>query len=374
MDAHDDNRDAGPGPVAGPELLALRDDINAVDEELLRLLNRRAALSIAVGKVKGQVPGTPVYQPGRENELLRNLRERNTGPLPDDHLLAVYRQILSSSRCLQAPVRVAFLGPEGTFSHLAARSLLGEQSTYQAKADLEEVFRSVEEGDSDVGVVPLENSLHGSVGQSFDLFLHYRVYIQAEINYRIRHSLLSRCASLGDIRVVYSHAQPLAQCARWLRTHVPGAAVVPVESTSAAAAQARSEDVEAGVAAIAHADLAQPSGLRILAQGIEDLPGNRTRFVAIGARPADRPGPNKTSLLFSVVDKPGSLFQVLECFSRRGINLRKLESRPLAGEEWKYIFFTDLECDIEDPAYQGVLDEAQEYCLSLRVLGSYPAG
>ncbi len=360
-----------PTPPSELSLEDLRTAITSVDDQLVALLNERASLSLAVGALKREAGEGTVFRPGREAELLRHLRENSSGPLPEEHLRAIYREILSSSRYLQQPQRVAFLGPEGTFSHVAGRSLLGSLATFHPQQSLAAVFQAVEEEDCDIGVVPLENSLRGSVGESFDLFSRHSLYIRAETYCRIRNSLLSRERDLASVRVVYSHPQPLAQCSAWLLRNLPRVRVEPVESTAAAA---RRVVGESGAAAIAHVSLAETLELHVLSQGVEDEPNNRTRFVVIGRTPADRPGADKTSILFSVVDKPGSLFKVLERFYHRNINLRKLESRPMAGENWKYVFFADLECDIYEEKYAGVLPEIEEYCHSVRVLGSYPAG
>lgn len=354
----------------GRELEVIRKEINAVDSTLVELLNRRAGLSLEVGDYKRKLPDSTVFHPGREASLLQGISGSSKGPLPEEHLRAIYREILSSSRSLQRPQRAAFLGPEGTFSHMAGRAFLGSQVTFHAQSTLAEVFQAVENGDCDLGIVPLENSLQGSVGQSFDLFMSHQVHILAEKNWRIRHSLLSHCHELSEIKVVYSHPQPLAQCSGWLMRNLPKVPVLPLEST---AASARRVVHEQGAAAIAHGDLAAALDLHLLAQGIEDQPGNWTRFVLIGVKPADRPGADKTSVLFSVADKPGSLSRVLECFSQNSINLRKLESRPMQGESWKYVFFADLECDIYDETYAGVLEQVREHCLYLRVLGCYPS-
>ena len=357
--------------AVGPDPLEdLRTAIGEVDAALVDLLNRRAALSLSVGERKRGNADPVVFRPGREAELLKSLAARSSGPLPEAHLRAIYREILSSSRYLQSPQRVAFLGPEGTFSHVAGRALLGSLASFHPQPNLPAVFQAVESGDCDIGVVPLENSLQGSVGQSFDLFMKHALHIRAETYCRIRHSLLSGERNLASIKAVYSHPQPLAQCANWLMHNLPRAKVIPLESTAAAAHHVVGQ---AGAAAIAHADLAGDLGLHLLAQGIEDQPGNWTRFVVVGRSPADRPGTDKTSLLFAVADKPGSLFKVLQCFAERNINMRKLESRP-QGESWKYIFFADLECDIFAQEYAGALEAIEEHCLSLRVLGSYPSG
>lgn len=367
----EDGRDSVPASEAATRTLtALRERIGGVDASLVDLLNQRAALSLAVGELKRGDKDSVVFRPGREAELLKALADKSDGPLPEEHLRAIYREILSSSRYLQRPQRVAFLGPEGTFSHVAGRALLGSSASFHPQPNLPTVFQAVEAGDCDLGMVPLENSLQGSVGQSFDLFMKHSLHIRAETYCRIRHSLLSRERELASVKRVYSHPQPLAQCGLWLMNNLPRATVVPMESTAAAAHHVLGE---AGAAAIAHGGLAGDLGLHQLAQGIEDQPGNWTRFVVIGRTPADRPGTDKTSLLFSVSDRPGSLCNVLQCFSRHAINMRKLESRPL-GENWKYAFFADLECDIFAPPYADLLSSMSEYCLSVRVLGSYPSG
>lgn len=356
-------------PAPG-DLARLREEMDELDARLIALLNRRAEVSRAVGEVKRASSEAEVFRPGREAELLHRLTASNPGPLPDEDLLSIYRQILSSSRKMQKPLSVAFLGPEGTFSHLAARSFLGDMSYFHAQPDLAGVFRAVEEGECELGVAPLENSLQGSVAECLDLFMRHKVFIKAESSFAIRHCLLSRASSLDEVQRVYSHPQPLAQCAVWLKRNLPHAPVMPLESSAAAAGRAFEEK---GAAAIAHCDLAGSLGLRALARNIEDHPGNRTRFVIIGRSPADRPGADKTSLLFTIADKAGSLFNVLQSFARRGVNLRKLESRPMQSEDWKYVFFADLECDIYDDEHAGLLEEAAQHCLSVRVLGSYPS-
>lgn len=375
-----------PAPALPEEdhtLDGLRKGINAVDEELVGLLNRRAALSLAVGRLKAGDADAPVFRPGREAELFRHVTAISDGPLPEAHLRAIYREILSSSRHLQRPQRVSFLGPEGTFSHMAGKKLLGSLASFHPQENLDDVFRAVESGDCDIAVVPLENSREGSVGKSIDLLLQYSdLFVRAETYLRIRHCLMSSGRDISAVTHIYSHPQPLAQCSVWLRNNLPRATLVPVEST-AAAARMVAESKEAGSAAIAHASLADELGLHPLAQGIEDISGNYTRFLVLGRTPADRSGtdwlgkraapPDKSSLLFSVLDKPGSLATVLQCFADKGINIRKLESRPMQGEMDKYVFFADLSCDVHEEPFADALHQATGHCFFLRVLGSYPA-
>ena len=368
---------------AEDRLSAIRTEIDAVDQDLLSLFNRRAALSREVGHIKADVPGI-IFKPVREKEVLDSLAARNPGPLPEDHLRAIWREIFSSSRALQRPQNVAYLGPEGTFSYFAGVEYLGHAATFHPCNDLTQVFEEVSSGNCELGVVPLENSLQGTVGVSFDLFLKHDVFIQAELFSRISHCLLSNAPSLAAVRTVYSHPQPLAQCGGWLRAHLPNAGLVPVESTAAAAQRAAQPD-QGHTAAIGHGKLADLMGLGILASRIEDEPGNWTRFVIIGpgdARSGNRTGgpqpghtgADKTSLLFTTADKAGALSSVLDLLAVNGINMRKLESRPLRGQRWKYVFFADVESDLEDPRYAPLLETLHEVCTSFRILGSYPMG
>ncbi len=364
-------------------LSCIRQEINTVDRELLTLLNRRALLSLEVGRIKAEDTGI-IFKPLREKEVLDALCAENTGPLPESHLRIVWREIFSSSRALQRPQQVAYLGPEGTFSYFAGVEYLGRSVSLLPCSDLEEVFRRVHDGQCELGVVPLENSLQGTVGTSFDLFLTHEVYIQAELFLRISHCLLSNANSLGEIRTVYSHPQPLAQCAAWLRSHLPGAALVPVESTAAAALRAAQEP---GAAAVGHRRLAEMASLALMARAIEDEPGNWTRFVIIGPQSArsqvgaaqnmpvpGHTGAEKTSLLFTLPDKAGALCAILDLLARERINMRKLESRPMRGERWRYVFFVDVECDLETAQYTAFLEKLSSLCTSFRILGSYPTG
>ena len=344
--------------------------IDALDSDILTLLNRRAGYSIAVGRFKAG-SGAPIFRPGREQALMEKLLSANPGPLPAEHLRAVYREILSSSRALQLPLRIAYLGPEGTFSHMATLEYFGESLIYQPKGHLADIFEAVGNGACELGVIPLENSLNGAVGQSLDLFATHDVHVQAEWFSRIRHSLMSRERSLAAIKTVYSHPQALGQCAAWLRQHLPNARQLSLESTAAAAHRALEEP---GSAAIGHAGIAPRLGLAVLEQGIEDQSDNWTRFFAIGPTPVDTQDADTSSLLFSLADKPGSLAAVLRCFAEAGINMSKLESRPMRGERWKYIFFVDLDCNISSPAHLATLERVREHCHSLRILGAYCSG
>lgn len=348
----------------------LRREIDSIDKAILELLNRRAGCSLEVGRVKADAQDL-IFKPFREKEVFEGLNEANVGPLPPDHLRAIYREIFSSSRSLQRPQQVSYLGPEGTFSYFAGVEFLGHSVDFVPKPNLPEVFQAVSSRETELGIIPLENSLHGTVGQSLDLFLRHELFILSELFCKISHNVLSLSSKLTEIKTVYSHPQPLAQCENWLRSNLPNAKVVPVESTAAAAARVAEEET---AAAIGHKALAALFGLNVLARGVEDLPDNWTRFVIIGPTPATGGNRDKTSLLFTLPDKPGSLVSVLNVLARTGINMKKLESRPMRSEKWKYVFFVDVECDLEGAEYARALEEVAHNCHTLRVLGAYPAG
>ena len=351
-----------------PELGDLRDRIDAIDRQIVDLLNQRADVSLGVGRYKA-AHHEPIYMPFREQEVLNKIANSSPGPLPDKHLRTIYREIMSSSRHLQRPERVVFLGPEGTFSYFAAIEHMGSSASLTPKANFEEIFRAVAEEGAELGVIPLENSIEGTVGQVVDLFMKYTVYIQAEVFSRISHSLMSNAEKLEDVEVIYSHPQPLGQCREWLRRHLPDVPTIPMESTAEAAEVVASKKA---AAVVGHLKLADMHGLNVLAQAIEDLPDNWTRFLIIGASPSREDRRDKTTILFTLPDKPGALARVLTTLAHQSINMTKLESRPFRGEKWKYVFFADLECDLGGDRYEDVLNDVRDQCHTLRVLGTYP--
>ena len=367
-------------PAAPLSLDELRAEINSLDDALVELLNRRARLSLAVGEYKAGA-GEPVHRPFREETLLERLALANPGPMSEAQLRAVYRAVLSVSRQLQAPQCIACLGPAGTFSHLAGLAFLGHTADFQLAPNLAAVFEAVSEGVCSLGISPLENSLHGSVGQSLDLFLSQPVHITAEFFYRIKHALLSRESDLGKIKTVFSHPQGLAQCGEWLRRNLPAAQAISVESTAKAAHLAAENSHSA---AVAHADLAAGLELFVLAQNIADQNHNHTRFVLLapgrldnGATHPDLPvhgQPAKTSLLFTLPDRPGALASILSIFAQAQINLSKLESRPGKGEDWAYVFFADVAVNLMGAAYERILSDLKRNAHELRILGVYPPG
>ena len=348
----------------------MRLEINRTDQEILALLNQRAELCVAVGRVKSATDQT-IFKPFREKEVLKQLIGNNTGVLPEDHLRAIYREILSSSRKLQRPEKVVYLGPEGTFSHFAGVELLGSSTDFQPCGSLAEVFAAVAARRASLGIVPLENSLYGSVGQNLDFFLKYQVFIQAEIYCRISHYLMGPGGGLDAIKTVYSHPRALEQCAGWLDAHLPSAERVPVSSTAAAVSRLTDRKDQA---AIGHGKLADMCSLNILAAGIEDTPDNWTRFIVIGQESPPGSGRDKTSLLFTLPHQSGALARVLAVLARSDINMKKLESRAMKADRWQYLFFADVECDLGDDEYSDLLRELADNCHTLKILGSYPAG
>ncbi len=358
------------------ELNATRKKINDIDKQVLKLLNERANCSIEIGKIKASASAN-VFDAKREKELLDRLFSLNTesyGKLSNTHIQAIWREILSASRSMQQSLKAAYLGPEGTFSYYAGREFLGESAHLEPCTDFLEIFEKVYDGKCAVGVVPLENSLHGTVGTCFDLFGKIDVAIEAEFYSRISLSLLSSEKSLLNIKKVYSHAQPLGQASIWLRKHLPGAELVSVESTAVAATLASTQSASA---AIGHVKLGEPLGLNVLASSIENDKKNWTRFVLITNKAnansrVSQSAVNKSSVLFTLKDKVGSLAEVLAFFANANINIQKLESRPMPGEFWKYLFFADLSCDMAER--DELLNELNELCTSFKVLGSYPAG
>lgn len=351
-----------------PDLNELRERIDSLDSQIVELLNQRAEVSLGVGRYKA-ANDEPIYKPFREQEVMNRIADSSPGPLPDKHLRTIYREIMSSSRHLQRPERVVYLGPEGTFSYFAAIEHMGSAAALTPKGNFEDIFRAVAEEGAELGVIPMENSIEGTVGQVVDLFMKYTVYIQAEVFSRISHSLMSNAERLEDVEVIYSHPQPLGQCRQWIRQNLGDIPTIPLESTAEAAEVVASKKA---AAVIGHIKLADMHGLNVLAQSIEDLPDNWTRFFIIGASPSKEDRRDKTTILFTLPDKPGSLARVLTTMAHQGINMSKLESRPFKGEKWKYVFFADLACDLGGGRYEDVLEDIRQQCHTLRVLGTYP--
>jgi chorismate mutase/prephenate dehydratase len=346
----------------------LRDEIDALDDRIMEFLNRRAALVIEVGRLKSAKKGE-FHVPSREREIYDRLTANNRGPFPNEGLRSVFREIISASLALEAPMKVAFFGPKATFTHLAAMQQFGLSAELVPQKSIPAVFEEVGKGRAQYGVVPVENSTEGMVSHTLDMFMESDLKINAEVLLEIHHYLLSRTGRLEDIKKVYSHPQPIAQCRDWLAENLPNIPVVDVAST-AVAAQVVSEDYTA--AAIASELAASMYDLKIVRERIEDQVNNFTRFLVIGKKLAESSGDDKTSLMFSVKDEVGILYRMLEPFAKRGINLSKIESRPLKKKAWEYIFFLDLMGHIADPVIAEAVQELKHCCQFVKVLGSYP--
>lgn len=367
--------------MSNQPLAAERERIDAIDAEILGLLSERVECALRVGAIKHE-RGLPLHDPARERliyERLRNLNSEIGGRLPDVAITAIYREIISACRNAEHPTRVAFLGPAGTNTQEAAVQYFGSGFTPLPCGTPDEVCAAVARGlrsndplgnGSDYGVLAIENSLHGIVSANLDLLANSGLTICAEIELVIHHCLLSN-TDLGRITKVYSHEQALAQCRNWLGSHLPGATLVPVTSTSRGAEMAAEES---GAAAISSALAANIYGLQIVARNIEDLASNKTRFFVIAADPPPTPptGHDKTSLAFQVPHKPGALVEVLSVFQRHGVNLSMIQSRPSRQVPWEYRFFADLQAHRDDASLQAALKELQAHTVSVKILGSYP--
>ena len=354
--------------MTADNLSALRRKIDDIDDHILDLLNRRAAVVIEVGKAKaGQ--SRDFYVPSRERAIYERLTAANPGPFPSEAIRKVFREIISASLSLEQPMKVAFLGPQGTFTHAAAMQQFGFSAQLMPQKSIPAIFEEVARGRAPYGVVPVENSTEGVVSHTLDMFMESDLKINAEIMLGISHFLMSRSGRMTDIKKIVSHPQPLAQCRKWLEENLPDIPLVDVGST-ALAAQMALEDESFG--AIASEMAATLYGLQVVKERIEDNPNNFTRFLVIGTNTPERSGRDKTSLMFNIKDQPGILYRMLEPFSKREINLSKIESRPMKKKAWEYIFFLDIEGHIDDDPITAAVTELKDYCQFLKVLGSYP--
>jgi chorismate mutase/prephenate dehydratase len=355
-------------------LRQLRNNIEAVDRDIIGLLHKRAAVSLEIGQVKKD-RGLEIYDPVQEELVYRNISENSGDILPEHSLRLIFREIISSSRALQAPVTAAYLGPEASFSHQAALTHFGNSIDAVPRATIADVFDSVERGENQWGLVPIENSAEGSVKATLDRLISTPLFIVAEVFLRIRHYLLSRQSRLTGIKRVYSHPQALAQCGEWLRKHCPGIPLIEVESTAGAAR--RVQEDESG-AAVGSSLAGERYGLGILAGGIEDSPLNTTRFFIIGKNPVGErgmtAGESKTSILFGAAHVPGSLQRALAPFAEAKINLTRIESWPMRERIWEYLFFTDFIGHAEEERTKRCLAEVESRTAFLKILGSYPRG
>ncbi len=358
------------------DLQQLRAQIDAIDEQVLALINQRARHAQAVGRLKN---GT-IYRPEREAQVLRRIKELNGGPLADETVARLFREVMSACLALEKPLTVAFLGPEGTFSQSAAVKQFGHAAQMQACVSIDEVFVEVAAGNTDYGVVPVENSTEGAVNRTLDLLQETSLKICGEVDLRIHQSLLRKVDGMEGVSVIYSHSQSLAQCHEWLNRHLPGITRVAVVSNGEAARLAAGDESAAAVAGEIAAEL---YGLQRLHDHIEDEPDNTTRFLVIAQEDAAPSGCDKTSLLLSAPNLPGAIVRLLQPFVRHAVSLTKFESRPARhglataatdGDLWEYVFFVDIEGHRSDPAVMQALDEVRQVASLLKLLGSYPIG
>lgn len=350
------------------DIRPIREKIDKIDEKLIRILNERASLGQEIADVKNRT-GSPVFLPARENEILARVESLNKGPLSDEALKNIFREIFSATRSVERELKVACLGPAGTFSHLAASKLFGSSCEYALEPGIDRVFRDVERSAADFGVAPIENSIEGEVGQTLDLLMESDVSIYGELYYQVSQNLLSKARSLKEIKTLYSHYMPLRQCRRWLAQNLPSARVIETSSTADAAKKASRSPKSAAIGA---ADAAKMYGLTVLAEKIDDRPGNQTRFFVISQRRSPRSGNDKTSVMFAISDAPGALGKILRPFATKGLNLTKIQSRPSPKAEGGYVFFVDFDGHEEDADVKWALKRLESQAVFFKRLGSYP--
>jgi chorismate mutase/prephenate dehydratase len=349
-------------------LQQIRDAIDAIDLQLVERLNERARLVAEIGRIK-HGSGAPIFQPEREAEVVRRVVAASAGPLPTSALEAIYREIMSAARAIQRPLTVAYLGPQGTFSELATLKRFGNAAQLQSCASIDEVFRAAESERVDFAVVPVENSSEGAVSRSLDLLLGTSLLIVAEVSVPVHLHLLTLSGDLEGVTRVLAHPQALGQCVAWLNLHAPALERISVASNAEAARQA---SLDARIAAIAGDQAGVRYGLQTVAPLIQDDAHNRTRFVVLG-RHAGRPsGADKTSLILSVANRAGAVYEMLAPLARHGVSMTRFESRPARNGAWEYHFFVDVEGHASDPPIAAALHELQQTCAFFRCLGSYP--
>ncbi len=355
---------------AEPALDELRQRIDAVDLQIQNAVNQRAALAQQVARAKRDSGDhEDFYRPDREAEILRQVTERNQGPLSAEAMVRLFKEIISACLALQKPLCVAFLGPQGTFTEAAALKHFGHFVKTKPVDAIDAVFREVQAGSAQYGVVPVENSTEGVISYTLDVFVHSPLKICGEVGLRIHQHLMTKARELRAIRRIYSHQQSLAQCRKWLDLNLPGVERVAVDSNAIAARRAARE---AETAAIAGDVAAETYSLPVVTANIEDDPGNTTRFLVIGNRSVPPTGQDKTSLLLSAANRPGALYALLEPFSRRGISMTRIESRPSRRENWEYVFFVDIQGHAEQTNVREALEEIRDRASLLKILGSYP--
>lgn len=349
-------------------LKTLRKKIDSLDAQALNLLNERARVILEIGKIKGKTKES-VYVPHREKDVYKKMSSKNKGPISNDSLKAIFREIMSSSLELERPVKIAYLGPESTFTHLASLKKFGSSVTYVSCETITDVFAEVEKERADYGVVPIENSIEGAVNHTLDMFMDSDLKICSEVYLEISHNLLTNEKNVSRIKKVYSKAEVFGQCRLWLESNLPKVELIEASSTARAAEIAARER---GSACIASELAANKYNLKILCRSIEDSTHNVTRFLVIGKTKARPTKDDRTSIMFSVKDRAGALHDMLIPFKKYKINMTKIESRPSKVRAWEYYFFVDLQGHCENAKVKKALEELKKHCMYLKVLGSYP--
>jgi len=351
------------------DLNELRKQIDDIDRRILDLLNKRAETAIKIGKAK-QDKNLSIHSPEREKEILRRLTEINKGPFPDNVLRLIYEEILSASLSLQQPLKVAYLGPSATFTHLASIRNFGSSAEYISESTIKGVFEAVTRGKAQYGVVPIENSTEGVINSTLDMFVDSDLKIAYEIMLEIKHNLLSKTGKREDVKRIFSHPPATAQCRDWLERNFHGIPILEEMSTAAAAERVSKDPAAAAVASDLAASVYK---LKFIEKSIEDYKNNFTRFLVIAKDSPPRTGKDKTSLMLTIKDKPGALFLILRPFAKHKLNLTKIESRPSKRKAWEYIFFVDMEGHFEDKKVEKAIADIKKECLFMKVLGSYPS-
>jgi chorismate mutase / prephenate dehydratase len=347
----------------------IRVDIDSIDAELVTLLSKRVELAQEVGRVKGK-DKRPYFTPERERQIYDKLDRTNPGPLQTRQLNAIFREIISAARAAEKPLDCAYWGPAGTYTHLAAIQTFGTSASFQPQDSIQDVFQSVEHNTCDYGVVPIENSVAGVVPETLDMFPQTNVKICAEVYVPIQHHLVSTAAELSSVKRIYAFVQPVQQCKRWIRANLPNAELVDTAPTARAAAKAL-DDPEG--AAICNRLAAETVGIPILVEHIGDNPSNRTRFIIVGYNEPAKTGRDKTSFMFNVRNKPGSLVAALKAFEENGVNLMMIESRPAQRATFEYIFYCDCNGHRNDEDVQKAIESLRKVAMEVVILGSYPS-
>jgi len=347
-----------------------RDSIDRIDDEIIRLLNERSTHVIEIGKLKKEKDANAnLHTQGRETAIIERLTKRNPGPFPSEAIRSVYREIMSASLSLEGPQKVAYLGPRATFTHMACMQKFGSSAQFVPVRSIKEVFSEVERGRANFGVVPIENTTEGVVNHTLDMFVDSNLLIYGEVLQEVSHHLLSKSGLLEDVKKIYSHPHAIAQCRNWLETNLPNVPAVEVASTARAAELCIDEPASAAIAS----ELAgQLYGLKVIKSRIEDNVKNVTRFLVLSQKPSERTGKDKTSLMFSIKDKVGALYELLRPFASHGLSMTKIESRPSQRKAWEYIFFVDVEGHISEERVSKAIEEVKARCLFMKILGSYP--